>query len=524
MRVRPTVRRATTASFGRLQAGGVVYDRLAGWLADVAIRVGLRSELAVEGVSARLARLLLRVDRDPRVALLGGLLGLAVFLAQLANRHPVIEAFADGLVVLSLVAPVAGLTGIVAVFALRPPELLGVIGFVPTVAFAALFGCLVRLFLERPTLKVRFATLAIVLFGAACVYDYLRVGGNVPLGHEVAATSQLVDVGAGLALLLAAIYLGTRMGRSVIFATVLVAASALGVIGLITWVPDLLTNLGRSTYLMTTDYAGRAFGPFSHATYFGVCAALAFVFIVAWPAGPESRWWRIARLVAGFCAGAAVVMSMTRGATLACEVGLVILAFQRGRRAGLVGLVLAVLFLLVVFPRFVDWRLSLTFGSNLAKAHEVLDESSGWRIDTMVAGVRLFLQDPIFGAGFGQFHFLSPRYLGSDVGISYSHNSYINVLAEQGLLGFGSFMMMLLGIGWTLLRSPSGVAAMLAVYAVFLFSGLTTELVSSIQTTGSFWILLGLALATALTAWPENPRPAEAAIPPSASAVAASDT
>jgi O-antigen ligase len=323
--------------------------------------------------------------------------------------------------------------------------------------------------------------------------------------REIGTTVEMVDIGAGLVLLLAAIYLGTRMGRNVLFATVLVAMSVAAVMGLITWSPDLLTSFGRLTFLRLTEYSGRAIGPFFNPNYFGVCEALAFVFIVAWPGGPDSRWWRIARLVAGFCAGGGVVMSMARGAIIAVEVGLVMLAFQRGRRTGLVGLVLAVLFFFVVFPWFMDWRLSLTFGPNLQRAHEVLDESTGWRLDTLLAGLKLFRNDPIFGVGLGQFHYLSPKYLDPSVAITYSHNWYMDVLAEQGLLGFGAYLLMLLGIGWTLLRSAApGVRGLLAMFAVFLVSCLTTEPVSSLQTTGIFWILLGLGLASALAAGNRN--------------------
>jgi O-antigen ligase len=454
-----------------------------------------------------LSQLLVRVDREPFVALLGGLLGAAIFAAQLTNRHEVVAALAFGLIILAVVAPTAGLTGAAAIVTFRPPAILGIVGFAPTLVFAISIGCFIRLLLERPSLKLRFATLAIVLYGVVCVYDYLRVGGNVILAREIGTTVQMVDIGSGLVLLLSAMYLGTRMGRGVLFATVLAAMGVVAMMGLITWSPDLLTSFGRLTFLRLTDYTGRAFGPFFNPNYFGVCEALVLVFIAAWPAGPDSRWWKLARLVVGFCVGAGLVMSMARGAVLAAEVGLVVLAFLRGRRTGLMGLVLAVLFLLIVFPRFVDWRLSITFGPDLQRAHAALDQSSGWRLDTLVAGLKLFRNDPIFGVGLGQFHYLSPRYLAPGVLITYSHDSYVDVLAEQGLLGVGAYLLMMLGIGWTLLRSAApGVRGLLALFAVFLVPGLTTEPVSSLQTTGIFWILLGVGLASALAAgarsWP----------------------
>ena len=505
-----TAGRTATGSRRVLGAVGGVYDRAISRLLDGSVRAAARSEEFAEGLSARLTELLLRVDRDPRVALLGGLLGAAVFAAQLSGHQLLVQALAMGLIALAVLAPTAGLTGVAALVALRPPVLLGIVGFAPTLVFATLLGCAIRLLLERPSLKLRLATLAIVLYWAVCVYDYLRVGGFIDLSGEIGTTVWVVDIWAGLALLLAAIYLGTRMGRDVLFATILVAVSLAAVMGLITWSPELLSSFGRLTFLRLTEYSGRAIGPFFNPNYFGVCEGLAFVFIVAWPGGPDSRWWRIARLVAGLCAGCGVVIAMGRGAIIAVEVGLVMLAFQRGRRTGLVGMVATVFFLLVIFPWFMDWRLSITYGPDLQRAHEVLDESSGWRLDTLKAGLKLFRDHPIFGVGIGQFHYLSPKYLAPGVGITYAHNWFMDVLAEQGLLGVGAFSLMVLGIGRTLLRSAApGARGSLAIFAVFLVSCLTVEPVSSLQTVGIFWILLGFGLASAFAAGSRN-RPAAA--------------
>ena len=473
---------------------------------SVTAGIGQRSEDVTEGASGWLGRLLLRVDRDPRVALVGGLVGGWLILAPITGHHGMTLSLpAAGLILLAVVAPTAGLTGIVAIVAFRPPnvlaDVLAGVGYAPTLAFAILLGCLIRLLLERPTLRARLVPLAITFYGAASLYAYLRLGGAMDPAQELFSNSRMVLIGAGLALLLSAIYLGTRMGRSILYGTVLVAGSVVAIMGLITWVPDLLTTFGSTTFLLTTRHTGRAFGPFDGPNDFGACEALVFVFIVAWPAGPSSRWWMLARLVAGICAGTAVTLSMSRGPVLAAEVGLVMLAFQRGRRTGLIGLVLAATFLLLVFPRFVDWRLGITYGSDLAGAHQALDESTGWRLDTLVAGLNLFRDNPIFGVGFGQFRSFSPAYLPPDAGITNAHNWYVNVLAEQGLVGFSAFMLMLLGIGWTLLRSAAvGAGGMLAVFSVFLFNCATIELVADLQTAGILWVLLGVGLATALAA------------------------
>lgn len=483
---------------------GGAYDRLIDGLLSVTAGIGQRSERSTENASGWLARLLRRVDREPGVALVGGLTGAWLVLAPVTGHHGATYTLpAAGLLWLAALAPTAGLTAMVAMVTFLSPVVLtsslGYVGYAPALAFAILLGCLIRLLLEGPILTARLVPLAITFYGMASLFAYLRLSG-LPGADVVSGFAQLLEIGAGLAILLSAIYLGPRMGRGVIYAAVLVAGSVAAIMGLITWSPDLLTTFGNSTFLRTTEFTGRAFGPFLYPNYYGVYVAMIFVFIVAWPAGPSSRWWWIPRLVAGLFVGTAVMLSMTRGAVLAAELGLVLLAFQRGRKAGLVGLVAAAVFLVVIFPSYIDWRLSITYGPNLVSAHEALDQSTSWRLDTVVAGLNLFRRDPILGVGLGQFHVLSPQYLAPGVGITYSHNLYVNVLAEQGLTGFSALILMLLGIGWTLLRSSATAAAgTLTVFSVFLLSCLTVD-PTDLQTSGIFWVLLGLGLASAFAA------------------------
>jgi len=44
----------------------------------------------------------------------------------------------------------------------------------------------------------------------------------------------------------------------------------------------------------------------------------------------------------------------------------------------------------------------------------------------------------VFGVGYGAFHFLSPRFVGGSP-VTYAHDWYVNVLAEQGVIGTIAF-------------------------------------------------------------------------------------
>ena len=48
----------------------------------------------------------------------------------------------------------------------------------------------------------------------------------------------------------------------------------------------------------------------------------------------------------------------------------------------------------------------------------------------------MFAAFPVFGVGFGTFQFVSPSFLvGAAPDSTFSHNQYLNVLAEQGIVG-----------------------------------------------------------------------------------------
>ena len=101
-----------------------------------------------------------------------------------------------------------------------------------------------------------------------------------------------------------------------------------------------------------------------------------------------------------------------------------------------------------------------------------------------------------------------------------SHNQYLNILAEQGLLGIAALAALLAALIAGLIRARSEISrlgiAMLATYAV---AGLVLEPLNSLQTSGTLWLVLGAGLvpATSRQAVPamaeSAPQPARAAQP-----------
>ncbi|MBT8451117.1 MAG: O-antigen ligase family protein [Deltaproteobacteria bacterium] len=73
-----------------------------------------------------------------------------------------------------------------------------------------------------------------------------------------------------------------------------------------------------------------------------------------------------------------------------------------------------------------------------------LDESAQGRLDMWASGLRMTVNNPVFGVGFGQFPENFESYARTPVvwGPRDAHNSFIKAAAETGLLGFIPFMML----------------------------------------------------------------------------------
>lgn len=78
------------------------------------------------------------------------------------------------------------------------------------------------------------------------------------------------------------------------------------------------------------------------------------------------------------------------------------------------------------------------------------------RLATYAQGIKVFASAPLTGVGIGRFYEAEPA-AGTTLvrgvqAVPFAHNSYLEVLAEQGLVGFGAFLL-LTAAAWRLLRA-----------------------------------------------------------------------
>jgi O-antigen ligase len=136
---------------------------------------------------------------------------------------------------------------------------------------------------------------------------------------------------------------------------------------------------------------------------------------------------RFYRLVTGGLAVMGLYITLflySRGAYLALLGGALTLAFIR-KRVLVIPIILILLLWQSVLPASVIERINMTQGYN-----GQLDTSSQYRLELWSASMKLFQRNPLTGVGFATIPYVHlPR------GFMDTHNIYVKMLAEQGMVG-----------------------------------------------------------------------------------------
>jgi O-antigen ligase len=125
-----------------------------------------------------------------------------------------------------------------------------------------------------------------------------------------------------------------------------------------------------------------------------------------------------------------ILFLFSRGAYVAVFIGLMYIGIKKSKMVFL-GLLILVFAWSIIMPAAVIERIEMT------KTEEgQLDHSSSVRFEFWAIGFEQFLRNPITGVGFD-----TARYFrGGDL-----HNAYIEILAEQGIIGLWIFLALLYG-------------------------------------------------------------------------------
>ena len=133
-----------------------------------------------------------------------------------------------------------------------------------------------------------------------------------------------------------------------------------------------------------------------------------------------------------------------------------------GNRTGWICLVILLLYIMAVDRRLIKWGLG--FGAIAALAlviafpnflHQSLFRLLEWRqvesrVTMLAAGLEMTLEKPVFGWGYATYDLYDWQYMGLvgeiqptnyELASATSHNSYVTILAETGIIGFALYML-----------------------------------------------------------------------------------
>jgi O-antigen ligase len=412
------------------------------------------------------------------VATFGLLIVVAILAGMLLGARAVTLAGVGAAIVGAVISPHVGLFVLAFMGPLKQPDVLSAPGFNVLLAGAIMVGCVYRLPIDRPRIGIPVALFILLAFWSYVFVQQLpeMVGGYVGeesrrIAYQFFQLCALVGAAIGGGYVLSGRrpwwLLGSLVGATAVAALLTIASY------------DAVGGSPFAGLLATSDAdASRAVGPFGNPNYFGEFLATAIVMAIGLTLVTNRVGVRAALVAIAVVAAVALALSLSRGAIVALLVGLGCLAFMKSRGLGLAFVALGVLGVGVLYPAFLEWRLGTASAMEIA----ALNASDSGRFDAVLAGPQLFLSSPLFGVGFGQYSVLSARITEGHIAIG-SHNWYMSVLAEQGLVGAVLWALLLTTVFLHLrTRVPPARLIGLSVLATYAAGSMFTNQPSSFQT------------------------------------------
>ncbi len=461
---------------------------------------------------------------DRWALIVGAVLGVAI-LGGIALRLPAapVQALALIAVGVAVVSPGAGLATLAVTIPMPEPPGFAWLAYPALLTGAIAYGLILAAAASRS--RPRLTALGVLAFGylAVSAVSAIPVLTGLDADRTVQAAARLFQVGGGIVLVAVSWSYFSRRDPRPHLVLVVCAAAFAGLLGIVQYTAGPgSADLPVGGLIMERPGAviARVNGTFSNPNYFGYFLALAVVLSLALAAtGGRMRLLALASVPIAI----GLLLTFSRGALLAAGLGIVALIWTRSKVAGLALALIAVTAFITLIPTLLEVR---TAESGLPAPENFGDEiSDSGRFEAMLSAIPVWRQDPIFGAGFGQYDAESAWFVGSSPATS-SHNEYLSVVAEQGVLGVALFAALaglaiarsVVGPGWS---RHVGLAPLVA----FAAGALLIEPLGSLQTSGLIWLTMGAvagvsgrAAAPAVDRRPVPRPPAVAAAPARAGA------
>ena len=401
-----------------------------------------------------------------------------------------------------IVSPPVGLTVLAFMAPLKSPPAVPAPGFNALLVATILLGSVYRLPIDRPRLRPSLPMmllLGFILYAAVQEVPALAGGYSDATSHHIGYLFIQLATLVGLAVAAALVLRGRNPTPFIVAGLLGAVGAAILAIAVYALPAGMVGNL--------VDYPGatvRVVGPFGDPNYFGLFQATAIAACVSVALITRSLAIRLALAGVAILLVSGMTIALSRAALIALSAGLIAVAFTRGRRAGFATLATLAVLGLVVYPLFLEQRLTADAGAlSVAEASVGLQRSDASRLAAALVGPQMWATSPILGIGFGEYPLTTARFIGYSIE---SHNWYMNVLAEQGLVGIVLWITMLAAaaIKVTRLASTSRFVGV-AVFVTYVVGSTFLEPPLSVQTSAFAVIVVVAAL---VGDWSRFPGPA----------------
>jgi O-antigen ligase len=260
--------------------------------------------------------------------------------------------------------------------------------------------------------------------------------------------------------------------------------------------------------------AARFAGPVGEKNYFAQFMLMALPLAGIGLASACSLRRRVLAVLACVFIGLGIALTASRGAAVGFLVMLIVMTGMRYIKvrhaiAGLVGLVLVA----SAFPQYAARLQSLGRVAHVlsqGKQIQHADKATQGRLTEMAAACLVFVEHPVLGVGPGMFryHFLEKAdALGFQVHgtTRMAHCALLEIAAEHGVLGLGSFLAILLVTLWRLAKirttdTRPEVVNMATAFILVVVVLITTGVFLSFAYVRYYWLMLALAASVEIVA------------------------
>jgi O-antigen ligase len=425
-------------------------------------------------------------DRAPWVGLA---IGVVILVGIALGSVPLQLAGSVAAFGAALVSPFAGLATLAFMVSLKSPPAIAAPGFNTLLVIAILIGYVYRLPIDRPRLRPSAPILLLlgyILYVAVQQLPAFLAGYADDTSHHI---GYLFIQLATLVTLAVAATLVLRGRNHVPF----LAAGLLGaLIAAVLAIAVYVLPVGSVGSLVDyPDATVRVVGPFGDPNYFGLFQATAIAacggaFVLA-----RSSRIRFVLAAVAVILLIGMAIALSRAALLALAIGLIAMAFTRGRRIGFLTIGLLAALAITAYPLFLVQRLTADAGAlSVAQASVGLQRSDASRLAAALVGPQMWATSPIFGIGFGEYPLTTSRFIGYSIE---SHNWYMNILAEQGLVGVALWIPMLAATALRVVRlEPIARTIGVAVFVTYVVGSTFLEPPLSVQTS-AFAVIVTIA-------------------------------